>query len=471
MIFDNPIKVLCVDDDPQILAVIKLSLEKKKMHVTTVTSVAGAMELLESKKFDIIVSDYHMPEKSGVEFLKELRAKNSKTSFVLFTGRGCEEVVIKALNSGADLYFQKGCDVTLGFNTLAKKIEAIVSKKRKEDQVQEELRKSEEKYRSLVDNSHDIIYTVSLKGVITYVSPSWQKVLGHPTESVIGKSFKDLIHPEDVEKCAKLLGQVDLERKSVEYRVRHIDGTWKWHHTNATALTDENGVIIGFQGSASDVSYFKEIEANLNKANKKLKLISSITFHDIRNCLTVLLGYIDLLENPNPKNLDYLDRSIASINRITQQIDFAKNYEEIGMEKPRWQSISGISLPEHHIFFRNDCYNLLILADGMFEKVIYNLMDNTIRHSAGATRVHLHYETVKDGIFIFWEDNGIGVANNKKEMIFERGFGKNTGLGMFLIREILGITEITIREIGTPGEGVKFEMFVPKKNYIILEDK
>jgi signal transduction histidine kinase len=70
-----------------------------------------------------------------------------------------------------------------------------------------------------------------------------------------------------------------------------------------------------------------------------------------------------------------------------------------------------------------------------------------------------------------WEDNGIGVADDEKDLIFERGFGKNTGLGLFLSREILSLTEITIRETGTPGKGVRFEITVPKGHYRFSHQK
>ena len=102
-----------------------------------------------------------------------------------------------------------------------------------------------------------------------------------------------------------------------------------------------------------------------------------------------------------------------------------------------------------------------IFADPLFEKVMYNLTDNTIRHGETATESHVSVITEKDDIRIIWEDNGVGVPVEEKEMIFQRGFGKNTGLGLFLIREILAITGMTIQETGEPGKGARFEITVP----------
>ncbi len=101
---------------------------------------------------------------------------------------------------------------------------------------------------------------------------------------------------------------------------------------------------------------------------------------------------------------------------------------------------------------------LQIFADPLFEKVMYNLTDNTIRHGETATVIHVYVVTEQDNIRIIWKDNGVGVPSREKEMIFQRGYGKNTGFGLFLIREILAITGMTIQETGEPGKGARFEI-------------
>lgn len=92
---------------------------------------------------------------------------------------------------------------------------------------------------------------------------------------------------------------------------------------------------------------------------------------------------------------------------------------------------------------------------------MYNLTDNTIRHGETATEVQISINTGKEDIKIIWSDNGVGVPLDNKENIFHRGVGKNTGLGLFLIREILAITGMTIKETGEPGKGARFEITVP----------
>jgi signal transduction histidine kinase len=101
----------------------------------------------------------------------------------------------------------------------------------------------------------------------------------------------------------------------------------------------------------------------------------------------------------------------------------------------------------------------------MLEKVFYNLLDNSIRHGERVTEIRISSCMSGQDPTVVWEDNGIGIPADEKEKIFERGYGKNTGLGMFLVREILSLTGITIQETGEPGKGVRFEMIVPRGGF------
>jgi signal transduction histidine kinase len=107
----------------------------------------------------------------------------------------------------------------------------------------------------------------------------------------------------------------------------------------------------------------------------------------------------------------------------------------------------------------------MLFSDPMLEKVFFNLLDNSIRHGAHVTEIRVSSHTSDGNLVVVWEDNGTGVAADQKKRIFERGVGKNTGLGLFLVREILALTGITITETGEPGKGARFEMTVPHGQY------
>ncbi len=133
----------------------------------------------------------------------------------------------------------------------------------KHKKAEETLRKSEAKYRGLVENSYDVIYTLALDGVITFASPSWTVLLGHPVDQVVGKSFLQFIHRDDVERyqlATLALIETGQPQTGIEYRAQHVDGSWRWHHSNGHPVRDEAGTVVACQGVASDITDRKQLE-------------------------------------------------------------------------------------------------------------------------------------------------------------------------------------------------------------------
>lgn len=122
------------------------------------------------------------------------------------------------------------------------------------------------------------------------------------------------------------------------------------------------------------------------------------------------------------------------------------------------------------MIFQADLQDILIFADAMISRVFSNLLDNSVRHSGNVSAIRVSCSESADGLIINWEDNGVGIPHDEKDRIFERGYGKNTGLGLFLAREILSITGMSIIETGKEGEGVRFQITVPKGNYRFQTD-
>jgi signal transduction histidine kinase len=143
-------------------------------------------------------------------------------------------------------------------------------------------------------------------------------------------------------------------------------------------------------------------------------------------------------------------------------------YQTLGTREPAWQRpadlLSGIHIPPS-ITLKNELGDREIFADFLLERVFGNLVDNSILHGEGVTEIRISEAMKPDCFMIVYEDNGTGIAADEKEKIFERGYGKNSGLGLFLVREILAITAISIRETGEPGRGARFEILVPAGNY------
>jgi signal transduction histidine kinase len=215
------------------------------------------------------------------------------------------------------------------------------------------------------------------------------------------------------------------------------------------------------------------VEEALRQANHKLNLLTTITRHDVLNTLTALMNTVDLamLKTSDPSFRDHLSNEGKLLAQIQRQIEFTHDYETLGKGAPVWHDLQLLVennarqvLPKT-IAVETDLRGILLFADPLFEKVIYNLMDNAVRHGGTVTRIHFSVRDTEGGLCLTCADDGEGIPDHEKSRIFERGYGKNTGLGLFLVREILGITGFTIRETGVPGKGAQFEIVVPDGMY------
>jgi len=227
-----------------------------------------------------------------------------------------------------------------------------------------------------------------------------------------------------------------------------------------------------------EISERRAAEESLRQANKKLGLLSGITRHDILNSVTVVNGYARMLQEPgNEKDPDALSRIIEAGEKIVEIISFTGVYENMGTTAPRWIRVESIfNEPDiipltEKMSFSLDISGLFVYTDLMFSRVFYNLLDNTLRHSKGASKVRVFGEVRNHSYILVYEDNGTGVPSEEKEIIFRQGHGKNTGLGLFLIREILDITGIRIHECGVYGEGARFEMIIPEGRFRFERDE
>jgi signal transduction histidine kinase len=217
----------------------------------------------------------------------------------------------------------------------------------------------------------------------------------------------------------------------------------------------------------------RRAELALAETNKKLNILANLNRHDLSNQLSVIMGYSGLARE---RDIDpEMKRLIEAIDKAGEamkaQLEFAKDYQELGEKEPEWIDVrSSISSAVKHlnvvgISVRNDVSNIKVLTDPMLEKVFYNLVGNSIMHGEKVKNIRFSSEDSPDGPRIVYEDDGVGIKTEDKERIFERGFGKNTGLGLYLCREILALTGASIRENGKFGSGARFEITIPPSNW------
>jgi len=185
-------------------------------------------------------------------------------------------------------------------------------------------------------------------------------------------------------------------------------------------------VLTSKSNLEKEVAERKRAEEALHQANKKLKLLSSITRHDINNQMTVLMGYIALLEmkQPDPTLNEYFGKVSNAAQRISSMIHFTKEYEAIGVNAPLWQDCHTLintatkDAPLGQITVKNDLpVGTEVFADPLIAKVFYNLMENAVRYGGKITSIHFSADERDDDYIVVCEDDGVGISDEDKKKL------------------------------------------------------
>jgi PAS domain S-box-containing protein len=228
--------VMMVDDDPMILELGGIFLEKLgDIQIDGLQSATKALEKLQTTHYDAIVSDYEMPVMDGITFLKKVRAKDSDIPFIIFTGKGREDVVIDALNNGADYYLQKEGDADVLFTELSHHVLQGVKRKRAE----EEVKRQRDLFHQIMSNMGQGLLMTGNHWRFEYVNSAFARMVGRPPKELIGCRLENFIHPGDLPildkaRASRLAGQetsydVQLIGSNGKRIYAHISGVPRWH--------------------------------------------------------------------------------------------------------------------------------------------------------------------------------------------------------------------------------------------------
>jgi PAS domain S-box-containing protein len=337
--------------------------------------------------------------------------------------------------------------------------------------IEKALLESEEKYRALVNNITEVIFTINDHGIITYLSPAISPICGFSPAELLGHPIADYVHSDDLVSFTQGLEKSKGgDTSPFEFRLVAKDGTLRWVHASGKPV-EHAGAPAGYQGMITDIHEQKRAEDSLRRANKQIILLNSITRHDILNGITKLLSYVDIAkrQTKDAKLLELFDKEKEITNTIQRQISFTRDYQNIGIRPPQWKAIeTSIHAAAADANLGNITLSVTvdkaeIFADDLIEKVFYNLMENTVQHGGNVTAITVSIK--KKGKFpvLIYEDNGKGILKEEKELIFEHNRGGRINYGLFFSREVLAITGLTINETGTAGSGARFEITVPEE--------
>jgi PAS domain S-box-containing protein len=311
-------------------------------------------------------------------------------------------------------------------------------------------------------------------GEILSINETGVTISGYPREELAGRNIRDFLSAEGMKQVHTAI-QSSGPGGSYELEIEFIG---KNGRINPMIMSTRN--ISDKQGESTlafltDISERKLVEDALKKASRKHNILVGITRHDVMNQLMALGAYIQISEDAieNPSELSNIIRKERKIvETIGHLISFTQDYEDIGIDTARWMNVhtlinSAIALlPVQEIRIDPGDPDLEIFADTLLERVFFNLVDNALRYGGeGMTAIRISNHDDEGNLVLVVEDDGIGIRDDDKKEIFSKGFGKNTGLGLYLCREILSITGITIIETGIFGAGARFEIRIPQGTY------
>ena len=271
---DRRIRVLHVDDEPALLDVTEqfLQQEDERIVVETATSPRAGLDRLDGGDFDAVVSDYQMPEMDGLEFLERLRRNDDRIPFIIFTGRGREEVAVDALNLGADRYLQKGGHPKSQYGLLA---DAIVQET-EHRRAREALEASEERYRTLVEAFPDIVFITDYDSQMLWANAALERQTGLTIgDFQMDQEDNPFIHPDDADHVAARLGEfIESERKysaPIDNRFVDADGDVHWYSSIVAKISYDGDPALQF--ITRSISERKEREQRLERVERRYRTL------------------------------------------------------------------------------------------------------------------------------------------------------------------------------------------------------
>jgi len=328
-------------------------------------------------------------------------------------------------------------------------------------QTEQILKESQNELYRLFNTIDDLVFVLDRSTRILRTNQAVLESLGYSHEELQKMNISDLCLPEEREDVIKSFSGIYDGKKDFHSCTFITKSGKKLPVETHTTPGHWNNTDVIFAISR-DMTERIRTENAIRNINSKLNLLSSITRHDILNQITKIRKYVGLLKEIS--------------DTIQEQVTFTRDYQDLGVNCPAWQRVKPLfetvkaEGPFTDLELAIDTGYLEVFADPMLERVFFNLIDNAARHGQHVTKMSVtFYEKGGEGIVVV-QDNGAGIPANIKKDVFEKGFGSNTGLGLFLTKEILEITGISIEETGAKGQGAKFLLHIPAGEWRICKE-
>lgn len=440
-------RVLHVDDEPDFGELVQTFLEREDetLNVVTETCAEAGIDRLVDSEIDCVVSDYDMPQTDGLEFLEVVQESHPETPFILFTGKGSEEIASEAISRGVTDYLQKAGG-TEQYEVLANRIRNSVDRHRTE----RELQRNREFLTRVLNLNPSAIMVVNEAGEIVRANKRAEEVLGFSESTITTRAFNgpewDIVDedgnsiPDDELPFARVQ-ETGEPVFNAEHGVRRPDGDVVWLSVTAAPLWDECDEVEHVIALVSDTTSQKQHTKTLNATISKLEGFGSVLSHDLKNILQIAHGRLELARDTGER--EHLDAVDQSIGRATTMVDELTTAMQAG------SLVEEVSIVDSETVF-NQAWRSQATADGTKEveegirvranemalqRIFENLVRNTFEHGEDTATVRVG--SLEHGFYV--EDDGPGIPEDEREKVFEPGYTtkeSGTGTGLVGIHQI-----------------------------------
>jgi len=459
----DSIRILHVEDDHDFAELTStfLNREDERFTVSNAFAPDEARDRLDGESFDCVVSDYDMPGQSGLSFLESIRSDYPDLPFILFTGKGSEEVASDAISAGVTDYLQKESG-SEQYELLANRITTAVEQYRTE----RELERQNDLFAKSQDLANVGAWEYNRDTGRSYASDQVLRIHGLPVDAQL--SPEDSIqhyHSDDQETIRQAFEAAVNEGTPYDLVLRLIteDGDQRWVRTRGEPQY-EDGEITRLRGTLQDITEQKRREQDLERQNERLEEFARVISHDIRNPLQVASGQLELAEEtgdeaPIQKGKDALDRidaiieNVLTLARHGQSVTERSEVQLSAIATDAWSSVETGDMT-----LDIDGETTLEADPERLRQLFENLFRNSVEHNAASadsqagqgsggtvtvgpiepmfTSTRATGET-RTGFYV--ADDGPGIPKHHRDSVFDAGFTTatdSTGSGLAIVAQI-----------------------------------
>jgi PAS domain S-box-containing protein len=463
---ERPVAVLYVNDDDQLreLVATRLRDENERFRIETAASAVEGERLLAAEPIDCVLCDHHMPDVTGVEFLRRVREDRPDLPFLLFTNTGTESVASESIEAGVTDYVIQDA-IENQAPLLARKIVTYVEHRR----AQRERDRTNERLREIAAVTDQVWWVFS---------PTWEELRfindGH--EAIFGQSpaelradptgFLDRIHEDDADRVRIAMESASAgEPQVVEYRVEKSDAVRLWVESRCKPITDDDGTVTSLVGLTRDITDRKLYQRDLTETNDRLEEFAGTVSHDLRNPLNVAAGNLGLAAAEHDDDrIETARDAVARMNTLVEELlTLAKEGQTLGdrREVPYAavveKSYENVRAPESSLKVTGSVP--LSCDPARLTEAFENIVRNAVEHGGSGVALTAGVLAEEDGVFI--EDDGPGIDPAEREAVFEKGHTTRqdgSGFGLAIVERIVDAHGWDVRVAEGTAGGARFEV-------------